>query len=139
MKPAPDKVCIIEKVTLGCSGVGVDAGDAQEELYELGFRYLTATVTASSGGSSFTPVPNLVNDAAAGFTARINDTTKTTSSGSTATRWADTWNSRVPYMYEPQPEHQTAVGNAAAFDVVLNSTPGDSVLMNGTLWVRELP
>lgn len=139
IKPAADKICIIEKVVLACSGVAADAGDAQEELYELGFRYVPATVTASSGGGSFTPTPNLVNDAAAGFTARINDTTKTTSSGTILTRFADGWNSRVPYIYEPQPEHQTVVANAAAFDVVLNSTPTDSVLMSGTIYVRELP
>jgi hypothetical protein len=139
IKPAADKICVIEKVILAASGGNADAGDAQEELYEIGIRFVPATVTASSGGSSVTPVPNLVNDAAAGFTARTNDTTKTTSSGTILTRVADGWNSRVPYLWEPQPEHRIVVANAAALDVVLNTTPADSILLNGSIAVRELP
>lgn len=138
IKPAADKPCSIEAVYLGISGVAADAGDAQEELYELDLIRVQATVTASSGGGSFTPNPLDKSDTAAGFTARINDTTKATSSGSLLTLHADGWNSRSPYVWMPPPEHRHQVGNAEAWVCRLNSTPTDAVLINGTCIVREL-
>lgn len=139
IKPAADKICVIEAVYLAASGVAADAADAQEELLEVALCYIPATVTAGSGGGAFTPTPKSVNDSAAGFTARINDTTKTTSSGTILNRHSDAWNSRVPYVYMPPPEHRDLVANAAAIDFRLNSTPTDAVLMNGTMYVREMP
>jgi hypothetical protein len=44
-------------------------------------RIGTTTITAGSGGAAATPRPVDVGDAAAGFTARVNDTTKQTTSG----------------------------------------------------------
>lgn len=138
-KPAADKICILEAVYLGVVGGTADAGDAQEELFDIEIIRVPATVTASSGGSSFTPTPQMLNDAAAGFTARINDTTKATTSGSLLVLHADAMNSRVPYVYMPIPEHRDATANAGALVVRLNTTPNDSVTMNGKALIRELP
>ncbi len=139
VKPAADKICVIEAAYVGASGGNADAGDAQEELYDVQLIYLPATVTASSGGASATPAPLAVNDTAAGFAARVNDTTKATTSGTAVVRHADGMNSRVPWTYQPAPEHRDLVANAAAIVLRLNTTPADAILLSGKLIVRELP
>lgn len=139
IKPAADKICVIEAVYLSNVGIAADAGDAQEELFDVECIRVPATVTASSGGNSFTPNPLSTNDAAAGFTARINDTVKATTSGTLLNLHSDGWNVRVPYVWMPPPEHRPVVANAQAVVFRLNSTPTDSVTCNGTMVVREMP
>lgn len=139
VKPAADKICVVEAVYLSNVGGAADAGDAQEELFRVEMIRLPATVTVGSGGSSFTPNPLAVNDAAAGFTARINDTTVATTSGTAKQLHSDGMNVRVPYVWLPPPEHRHLVANAEAWVCRLVSTPADAVTMNGTCVVRELP
>jgi hypothetical protein len=142
IKPAADKIVVVEAVYLSNVGIAADAGDAQEELWDLEILRLPATVTVGSGGSaSGTGSLNAVagNDATAGFTARSNDTTKATTSGTLRVLHADGWNIRIPYVWLPPPEHRHSVANAEAIVVRLNSTPTDSVTCNGTLIARELP
>jgi hypothetical protein len=139
MKPAADKICIVEQIKLGVVGGNVDAGDAQEELLDVEMIRVPATVTASSGGNSMTPNPYMANDSAAGFTARVNDTTKATTSGTLLNLDSDAWNSRIPYLYQPTPEDRFIVANAQAFVVRLNTTPADALSVNGSMLVRELP
>lgn len=139
IKPAADKICILEALYLSNVGVAADAGDAQEELLEIRLAYVPSTVTVGSGGNSMTPNPLSINDTAAGFTARINDTTKATSSGTIVWRHSDGWNVRVPYVWLPPPEHRPIVANAAAMTVQLDATPTDAITCSGTLIVRELP
>jgi hypothetical protein len=142
VKPAADKVCVIEAVYLSNVGIGADAGDAQEELWDLEMLRVPATVTVGSGGvpaASGTLNPLAINDTAASFTGRTNDTTKATTSGTLRVLHADGWNVRIPYVWMPPPEHRHIIENADAFVVRLNSTPTDAVTCNGTIIVRELP
>lgn len=139
LKPAADKPIFIEQIKIAVVGGNADAGDAQEELLEVETLRLPATVTAGSGGTAPTPVPKSTNDAAAGFTARVNDTTKATTSGTAAQLDEDGLNSRIPYLYIPLPEHVDSIANALAIVCRLNTTPVDSILMQGTALVRELP
>lgn len=139
IKPAADKPVFIEMVKIAAAGGSADAGDAQEELYDIECIYLPATVTAGSGGTSATPAPKMVNDTAASFTGRVNDTTKATTSGTAANRDSDGMNSRIPYIWLPAPEHRDIIASAAAFVCRLNTTPADSILLNGTCLVREIP
>lgn len=139
LKPAADKPIFIEQIKIAVVGGGADAGDAQEELLEVETLRLPATVTAGSGGTAPTPSPKSVNDAAAGFTARVNDTTKATTSGTAATLDEDGMNNRIPYLYIPLPEHVDIMANAAALVCRLNTTPADALLTQGTVLVRELP
>lgn len=142
IKPATDKVCILEAVYLSNVGGTADAGDAQEELLRLVINRLPATVTVGSGGSaSATGTLNALstNDTAAGFTGRTNDTTPATTSGTARTLHADGWNVRVPYVWMPPPENRILVANAEAVVVKLLSTPADAVSCSGTCIVRELP
>jgi hypothetical protein len=138
IKPAADKPCALEAVYLSNVGVAADAGDAQEELLRVEIIRLPATVTASSGGTAPTPTPVSPNDAAAGFTARVNDTTIATTSGTALTEHADGFNVRVPYVWMPPPEHRLPVANAQAIVVRLNSTPTDALALSGTALVREI-
>ena len=142
VKPAADKVCLIEAVYISNVGVAADAGDAQEELLRVEGIRLPATVTVGSGGSASatgTLNPLAVNDTAAGFTGRTNDTTPATTSGTARVLHSDGWNVRVPYVWLPPPEHRPIVANAEAFVFKLLSTPTDGVACNGTIIVRELP
>ena len=138
VKPAADKPIFVEEVKIATVGGAADAGDAQEELLSVVLCYVPATVTASSGGSTHTPAPLMPADTAAGFTARINDTTKATSSGTILNRDPDGMNSRIPYLGLPAPEHRIWCANAAAVTCRLNTTPADSIAMNGRMLVREL-
>ena len=139
IKPAADKVCVIEAVYLSNVGGSADAGDAQEELYRIEMIRLPATVTAGSAGTAPTPNPLSTNDAAAGFTSRVNDTTVATTSGTALQLHSDGMNVRVPYVWLPPPEHRHLIANAQAWVCRLVSTPADAVTMNGTCVVRELP
>ena len=137
LKPAADKPIVLEQLYLAASGGTADAGDAQEELLELRVVRLPATVTVGSGGNSFTPNPQQPADTAAGFTARINDTTKATTSGTALVLHSDAMNNRSPYQLPPAPEHRLWAFNATALTVQLDTTPADSILLNGTALVRE--
>ena len=139
IKPAADKICIVEAIYLGTSGGSADAGDAQEELFDVELMYVPSTVTASSGGTTVTPSPVAANDAAAGFTARANDTTKATSSGTIVARHPDSFNNRIPYVYAPPAEHRELVANPNAIVFRLNTTPADAILLSGDMRVREIP
>lgn len=142
IKPAADKICLIEAIYLSNVGIAADAGDAQEEILDVEIVRVPATVTVGSGGSaSGTGTLNAlaVNDTAAGFTARSNDTTKATTSGTLRVLHGDGWNVRIPYVYLPPPEHRPLVANAEAIVFRLNSTPTDSLTCNGTIIVREIP
>lgn len=138
IKPAADKPCIIEAVYLSNVGVAADAGDAQEELHRIEVIRLPATVTVGSGGAAMTPNPLATNDTAAGFTARINDTTVATTSGTALWLHSEGWNVRQSYIWLPPPEHRPIVANAQAIVVRLNTAPADSLLLSGDADVREL-
>jgi hypothetical protein len=139
IKPAADKLCVIEACYLSNVGGAADAGDVQEELLRVELIRLPATVTVGSGGGSMTPNPLATNDTAAGFTARINDTTVATTSGTALNLHSDGFNVRIPYVWMPPPEHRLIVANAQAIVARLVSTPADSITMSGTMLVRELP
>lgn len=142
IKPAADKICIIEAAYLSNVGGTADAGDAQEELLRIAFNRLPATVTVGSGGSASatgTLNPMSVNDTAASFTGRTNDTTPATTSGTARTLHADGWNVRIPYVWVPPPEHRILVANAEAVVFKLLAAPADAVSVSGTLLVREMP
>ncbi len=142
IKPAADKICIIEQVKLSNVGIAADAGDAQEEEYDIEHIRIPATVTVGSGGAaSGTGTLNsaMLNDTAAGFTARSNDTVKATTSGTLRILDSDGWNVRVPYIWLPPPENRIIESNAEAYVCRLNSTPTDAILISGTIYVRELP
>lgn len=143
VKPAADKICVIEAVYLSNAGGAADAGDAQEEILRVVLNRLPATVTVGTGGvagGTGTLNPISTNDTAAAFASRTNDvTTQATTSGTARTLHADGWNNRIPYVWMPPPEHRVLVANAEAIVFKLNTTPADAFLVSGTMLIREMP
>lgn len=111
-----------------------EAGDAAEE--ELLLLYKTGATTSGSGGSAPTPVPLNVTDAAAGFTAEVNNTTKA-SAGTIVTHHAEHWNVRMPYQLILPDKMQIELTGSRRFTLELATTPADSITIAGTLYVEE--
>ncbi len=111
-----------------------ELGDAAEE--QLAILVKSGSTTSGSGGSTPTPVPNNVTDAAAGFTAEANNTTKATA-GTIVTHHADSWNIRGPYQLILPPELCIELTGGRRATVELATTPADSITMNGFLVVEE--
>lgn len=130
--PADDKPCVIHAVYLGQYS---DAGDAQDEL--LGWQIIRGYTTSGSGGSAPTPRPTNRSDAAAGFTAEVNNTTVATT-GTTHTLHSDAFNVRAGLVWIPTPEMRPTVSQADTTLVVRITAPADAVTLNGTLYVEEL-
>lgn len=112
-----------------------DAGDAQEEL--LSILVKRGATTGGSGGTAPTPQPLNASDAAAGFTAEANNTTKA-NTGTIATLHSDGWNVRGPFAIVMPPEMQWEVPGGGRLTVELATTPADSITINGTIYVQEL-
>ena len=139
LAPAADKPIRILGFTLSnVAGTGF-AGDAKEDLLRISIRRFAATVTNGTGGTAPTPTLKDPNDAAAGFTARVNDaTTRATTTGSNVLYMADGWNTRVPYAMWFTPETQPeAAGSATRLIVGLDLAPSASVNVSGTIYVEE--
>jgi hypothetical protein len=104
----------------------------------VSIKRLPATVTAGSGGTTPTPQPVSPNDTAATITAHANDTTRTTTGGTAAVMVADVFNVINGYLYLPPDEDRIVVGPSQALVLSLDTAPGSSETMSGTITVEEL-
>lgn len=112
-----------------------DAGDASEELLSILIK--SGQTTTGSGGSSYTPVPNDPTYAAAGFTAKVNNTTKA-SGGTIVTHYASTWNVRVE-QDKVLPDPMTIMLPAGRrLTIELATTPADSLTCSGYAVFQEI-
>lgn len=75
------KVCRLKRAWMFMNDVTLETAQGMR----LNIKRFTATLTPGSGGGAMTPVPHDNGDAAATFTARINDTTPATTSGAFTT------------------------------------------------------
>jgi hypothetical protein len=105
----------------------------------LRLKRLPATVTLGSGGSAPSANPIDSGDTRASTaTARANDTTQATTSGTPVLLAAWQWNVLTPWQYLPAPEDRETIqaGEALVFDI-----PGApaSTTVSGTVKWRELP
>lgn len=134
--PASNKPIVIEGLTLDNVGGTADAGDAQEEFLRLLIR--RGHTTSGSAGTAPTPNPLRTGDAAAGFTAEVNNTT-IASVGTTKDLVSLGWNVRVP-LREFWTEEVVPGASAADTTIVVRllSTPADSIQISGTLFVCEM-
>ena len=112
-----------------------DFKDAEEE--GLSILLKSGQTTASSGGTAPTPIPLAFGDAAAGTTARVNDTTKA-AAGTIVTHAAWAWNVRGDFVKIFTPEMRPLLRASRRMTVELATTPADSITMNGTIWLEEL-
>lgn len=101
-------------------------------------RYLPITVTAGSGGAVGTVKPWVSGDAAATATARVNDTTPATSSGTTVDLWDDEWNLLNGFLWVPPVNARPPVaGLSGAFIVSLDDAA--TMTISGSMTFEELP
>jgi hypothetical protein len=106
--------------------------------YPLSIKYLPSSVTAGSGGSSVTGHNINPDGASPSFTARANDTTLATSSG-TVFIAATQFNPINGYYWQPP----VGIGDepkadlSGALALVLESVTG-TLNVSATMWLREV-
>lgn len=138
LKPAADKPIRLRGFRIGQYS---EFGDAAEENIRISIIYLPATVTVGSGGSSVTPVDvDTTNNSTAGFTARCNDTTVATTSGTARTLEELAWNERAsPFEFRWLDEREMPnCANAAAIVIRNQTTLADDISIAITAWVEEI-
>ncbi len=108
------------------------------ESLPISVKRLPATVTAGSVGNSFTPSKDTGTDSAATFTARINDTTIATSSGTVTYEHVDVMNEVNGYQWIFPERARPSCGLSEALIFSLDGAPGGARTMTGSMKVREL-
>lgn len=138
LRPAADKPIRLRGLRL-CQTTEV--GDTAEEGLRITIRRFTATVTNGSGGSAVTPVPCDDIDTAAGFTARVNDATIATTTGTNEVKEELGWNVRNTPFEVWWPDENYAPHcrlSANALIVRCETTAADAIDMQVTAWVEEI-
>ena len=114
-----------------------ETGDAAEE--QLRIKVTRGNTTVGSGGTAPTPQPTSPNDTAAGFTARVNDTTQA-SAGTAVDLISTAFNVRVGYSWGPVPFGMGIWTSGTSLLVVkLLAAPADALDLSGTATVIEYP
>ena len=115
-----------------------DYGDAQAEGLSILIKRATGSYTSGSGGSTVTPAKHATNDAAAGPTAEINNTSQAAAgSGALTTIRAEALNVQGGYQYLPAPEQRILFLPGEAL-VVSITAPADAITRSGTVVIEEL-
>lgn len=112
-----------------------EVGDTQEEGLQVLIK--SGQSTSGSGGSTNTPIPRHLGDAASGATGESMNTTKA-STGTIVTHEAFGWNVRAPFMRIWLPETTIIIPPSGRLTVELATTPADSITFNGNLIFREV-
>jgi len=116
-----------------------EVGDAAEEGLRFTIIRLPATFTSGSGGSAPTPAPMDSADAAAGFTAEVNNTTVATTSGTAINVVEFAWNERnSPYeMWFPDDRFAPKAKQTEGLVIRMQTTLADDMSACATIWVEE--
>lgn len=131
-----DAIVIIHEWELSQS---TEVGDTQEEQLQLTTNRGIGAVTSGSGGSTPTAQPIEDGDAAFGGTVEVNNTTKMAAgSGSLEELEPYGWNVRVPYLKIYTPETRPIISPGNRWTLELETTPADSITMNGRIVFEEV-
>jgi hypothetical protein len=106
--------------------LSADAATAVAEL-RLSIKRLPATVTVGSGGSAVTPQPMHSTTSAATITARANDTTRATTSGTPVTLFSASINVLNGWQFLPPPEYRPAFAPSQALVIGMEVAPSSVV------------
>lgn len=126
-----DAIVVIHDITIGQTS---DKGDAEEEL--LLIQWKSGATTSGSGGSSCTPVPKELGDAAFGGTCEVNNTTQA-ADGTIVTHYSWVWNVRAPLQVIFTPETRPVLSPSRRA-VLTIPAPADSLTMDGTITLEEI-
>ncbi len=133
LTPASNKPIRIIGIMLGQNN---KVGDANENMLRI--QIIRGFTTSGSGGTAPTPNPINRSDAAAGFTAEVNNTTLATT-GTTKTLWNHSMNIRVGEEYWfPEGCGPDCSPSDTTIVVRLLAAPAASTSMDGTLYVEEM-
>jgi hypothetical protein len=113
-----------------------DTTIATAQMIRLRERYLPATVTNGSGGTSATPVAHDPGDAAAVFTAKVNNTTQATTSGTAQQIYAT--GVHIFNGFDDIHDDPPIIGPGASYTFELLSTVSGTVHLSGGVEVEEL-
>jgi hypothetical protein len=118
---------------------------------ELGQRTLTAweaktlriirfpaTVTAGSGGTTATINKMNFGDPTATVTARINDTTPMTTSGTSAVLLQREWEFLNGFIWVPMPDERPVIAPSQGAAINLPTAPSASMTVSGFALIEEL-
>ena len=126
---ASDSVVVIHSVSVSQSS---DAGDAASEMLNLLYHRGS---TSGSSGTTPTPAPLNLGDAAFGGTTEVNNTTQ----GTPGTKLrAECWNVLAGYIWQPTPEERIYISPSGRVIIELQTAPSDSLTMSGTIIIEEL-
>ncbi|HEV2100664.1 MAG TPA: hypothetical protein VGR45_17295 [Stellaceae bacterium] len=108
------------------------------ENLNISIKHLPAAVSAGSGGGSVTPVADNPTDAAATFTARINDTSQATTGGTANYPHVDVFNEVNGYQWIFPERARPSAKLSEALVLSLDTAPGAARTMSGSIKIREL-
>lgn len=105
---------------------------------EMNFRcrYLSATVTNGSGGTTPTPAKQDQGDAAATFTAHANDTSGASSSGTVIILWSGAAHVLTGLDYMPKSPWTVNPSTAATFELL--TLPSGTIHVDMCVTVEEI-
>lgn len=140
IQPADDKPVRLRGFRISQTS---EVGDAAEEDVRVTVRRMTATFTVGSGGSSVTAAAPLNDsgDQVWAFTARANDTTVSTTSGTSQILEEIGWNERntpCDFWY-PDIQFCPSAKQTEALILRMETTLADDMTGCLTVWIEELP
>lgn len=91
--------------------------------------------TSGSGGSTPTPAPMMVGDAAFGGTCEANNTSQSTEG---THLHAACFNVLTGYIWMPTPETRPVLSPSGRLIIELQTTPGDALTMSGVAYFEEI-
>jgi hypothetical protein len=124
-----DAAVIVHSVTITQH---TDAGDAEAEMLPILIHRGTAT---GSGGTTVTPSPLQLGEAAFGGVVEANNTAQSVEG---TFLHAEAFNVQIGFYYLPPPEDRPVISPSGLFIVELQVAPNDTMDMNGTIVFEEV-
>ena len=113
-------------------------GSTSVQNLPVSFVRLPATVTGGSGGSAGSVKPVNPVDASATVTARLNDTTQATTSGTADVIDRRGWNTlNGLFFLPPIPGRPVIIDRNEAFILSLDTGPSSALLVSGKIELEE--
>lgn len=131
VSPAANKPLMVHGIII------TQSSEPATEEEQLTVQLIRGHTASGSGGSAFTPIPLVSDDAAAAFACEINNTTLA-SAGTPVVLHTESFNSRMGWSWIPTPELRIALKvNITGLVVRLLNAPVDPITFNGTMYVEE--
>jgi hypothetical protein len=128
---ATGKMLLIRRIALGCT----EQSPTNQQL-KLRSRFMPATVTSGSGGAAATPAKTDPGDAAASFTAEVNNTTKATTNGTAIT--TGEWGVNIYAGLDEELARPVPIGPSEAWVFELIGAPTAAQKFSGFVEVEEI-